>query len=289
MINVKSRVLQVNIFLVCIAIFLASGCAFTPKPVFIAERPSSLDVSQKKNVRLALIVKDTRPDPVQNARICGLVRNSYMIPTSFAFLAHKAKLDEIVAAHVKNNLEHSGYDVTKTYPFLTNSLADKIEAPPGEESENKKAFKGMGDPNREDLEKARDKKDVAEVEAIDGLAASAGPWIEESLAKDVDAIVEVKIDKYSSDFIQSILWVSVQGWSRFKVAVNEPKSDQRNVLWGKTVTGYGTSGPRAAASEDCWIMAVNMAHWTAMQEMEKLFRSDEFYDAIKRKLVLGEK
>jgi len=79
-----------------------------------------------------------------------------------------------------------------------------------------------------------------------------------------------------------MLFVSTQAWAKLKLAAIDPTVEKRRILFGKTVTGFGTSGPRQIITEDCFIVAVNMSHWIALNEVENIVRSDEFVNAVKK-------
>jgi hypothetical protein len=261
---------------------LASGCAFTPKPVFLLDKTSSLEPIPPKNLKLALIVNDTRPDTVKALRMCGLMRNTYMVPTSFAFLTNTEPLDKLTAYHVKKILENAGFSVTKVSPEISTSLSeDKLKEPPAG-ADQKTTMKSYGEITKSDRNEAKDKKEEVNINDITGTEEKIANWISPQLVDGVDGVVQINIDKYSSDVIQAFLWVSVQGWSKFKVTLSEPIASERKVLWGKAFTGYGTSGPRQLITEDCYMVAVNMSHWIALREMEKVFRSEEFLNSFRK-------
>ncbi|MBU1564128.1 MAG: hypothetical protein KJ630_00700 [Proteobacteria bacterium] len=269
-----------NSFYCFLLVLLAfgQGCAFTPKPVFLTEKPTSVEQVAKKDIRLALVVKDTRPTSYKDYNMVGLMRNSFMIPTSFVFLAHKENLETILAYHVKGILENSGYQVVSTIPEVPAKLgADKLAKPPGDSEKSSSAMQNISNENRQDLKAAEVKQQGSTVAELDNSNSE-----EVYNYQEADAILEIKIDKYSSDVLQAMLFVSTQAWAKLKLAAIDPTAKTRKILFGKTVTGFGTSGPRQIITEDCFIVAVNMSHWIALNEVENIIRSDEFVTAVKR-------
>jgi len=269
------------IFAVLVLVFM-SGCAFTPKPVFLIDKYSDAAKLPDNGLKVSLIVKDTRPDSIQRTHMCGIMRNTYMMPTSIAFLAHKESLEEIVARNAKAILEKAGYSVLKVSPSVKTDLStDKLVAPPGDSS-YKSAMKDNSDDNKAELKLAKEESAGAvKVSNLSDLSEFKSA-IDKELITGVDAVIELKIDKYSSDVIQAFVFVAVQGWAKLKVAALKPDDNERTVLTGKMISGYGTSGPRQIISEDCYIVAVNMSHWAVLNEFEKFIRSDEFISAVKK-------
>ncbi|MBU4035659.1 MAG: hypothetical protein KKA35_04430, partial [Proteobacteria bacterium] len=264
-------------------ISLISGCAFTPKPVLLIEKPSLSDSLPDNNLKLVLIVKDTRPNSVKFKRICGIMRNSIMIPTSFAFIANKDDLETQTAYHIRNILEKAGYKVINVSPPIPDKLSqEKLQLPPkaanGKDDISPKSYR---DGNKADYDDAKDKNESISIDALSDTDKGAADWISHQLIEGADGVVEIKIDKYSSDVVQAFLFVTVQAWSRFKVALLEPNSSERIVLWGNSFTGYGTAGPRQVLTDECHGIAVNMSHWIAIHNIEKYIRSEEFLNSVR--------
>jgi hypothetical protein len=265
---------------VFLSLFLCGGCAFTPAPVVIAEKPGQEQMASN-GLKVAVVVRDSRIPIVQQAHLCGIKRNSYMIPTSFAFIIHPETFDTIVAYHVKNILERAGYDVVAALPAVPEQLNPQhLTAPPCDNSTALSA--------RNELAKDHAPKEVkegGELEVTDITTAEAvddpESWTGLHNLDEVDAILDIKITSLNSDGLQAFFFVSVQGWCKMKTTVCDPAKSARTVLWGKAYSGFGTSGPRAVITDDCYTMALNMAYWIMLDGFEKKVRSDEFQNMIR--------
>ena len=263
---------------VCILGLLATGCAFTPKPVMLIEKPSKTLVLQSNNLKVAVVVRDSRPDTIQRAKLCGTMRNTYMMPTSVAFLAHKETLDVLTAKHISNILSRAGYYVVGTYPEVPAALSDeKLKSPPVTDKECKQARKINASEKKP--EKIDNKEGLALSENYE-VDNSSIYWTKNDWHEQPDVILDVTIDKFNSDSYQTIVTVFTQGWCDYKLALRNPDAEKRTVVWGQGFKGMGTSGPRAVIAEDCYIMALNMAYWNMMGKIEENLRTDDFKQAV---------
>ncbi len=263
-----------------IVFFLAclGGCAFTPAPVLLIEKPSQQGQAAPTGLKVAVIVRDSRPDVIQKAHLCGTKRNGYMMPTSFAFLAHPETYDKIVAFHIKRILERSGYEVVAALPAIPEQLSpDQVD----EKALDRPAIQT----GREELRKESapsEVKDGGELQVSDlEDREDASSWSGLKDTGKIDAIVDVKLTSLNSDFVQGIVTVFTLGWCKAKIAVCNPTENARTVVWGKSYSGFGTSGPRVVVDDTCYTMALNMAYWIMLEDLEKQVRSQEFQTLIR--------
>jgi len=264
---------------IAVASLTACGCAFTPAPAVLTRKPETMEQAGPRGVKLGLIVRDVRPEFVQKGHLCGTKRNTYMMPTSFVFLAHKEPLDQIVALHLRQTLERAGYEVVGVWPEPPKELSEQtLKEPPGDRKEVDEARKQIrgekapGDIKEGGELRVGDEKDDAERK----------PWTPPAWAKSADAILDVKIETLNCDCLQGIVFVAVQGWCKVKAALCEPNYTERKVVWGKTFSGLGTSGPRPIITDECFAMAVNMAYWMVLGGLEKEIRGEAFPSYVKQ-------
>jgi len=201
-----------------------------------------------------------------------------MIPTSFAFLVHKEPLDKIITRHLKEILQQAGYEVIGTLPEPPAELSEeRLKEPPVDKASLGLARKELSTtPPPAGAEKNGEL--IVSDEATDDTEI---PWTGASWTRDSDAILDVKLMSFNSDSLQGFWFVSTQGWCRAKVALCDPKSDARRVVWGKTYSGLGTSGPRAVITDDCYSCALNMAYWILVEGIEKQVRNEEFEQHVR--------
>ena len=268
---------KLTTLLVASILTLCGGCAFTPAPVILAEKPSGPEVP-KNGLRVAVVVRDVRPDLVKAAHLCGTKRNSYMIPTSVAFLAHPEPYDVLLAYHIKHILERAGYQVVAALPAVPETLNTAYLSKDNIKPSNDTSSTLRDEPPPSDVKEGGSVR-VAELGTDDDQAPPS--WSSLKQLKDVDAIIDIKVDSLNSDCIQGVVAVTTVGWCKSKVAICDPSQTARTVVWGKSYAGFGTSGPQVVITDVCYTTAIDMAYWIMLHEFEKQARSDEFRNAVK--------
>jgi hypothetical protein len=263
---------------VVLSLTLAGGCAFTPTPVILAEKPSQYGQGGPNGLKIAVVVRDARPTAIQQAHLCGIKCNSFMIPTSFAFLAHPETYDKLVAFHVKRILERSGFDVVAALPAVPEQLSTQslTQSP----SELSVVFAAMNEQGKD--ASPGEVKEGGELKVSNLDESESRPsWSGLKDADRVDAILDINITSLGCGSLQGFVFVSTQGWCKTKVTLCNPKEMARAVVWGKAYSGFGTSGPRLVITDDCYTMALNMAYWIMLEDLERQVRSPEFQALVR--------
>lgn len=261
--------------LLCVLSCFTGGCALSPTPVVLLEKPAVQTASTAKKGEVFLVVRDNRSEAVKKAHICGTKRNSYMMPTSFAFLAHPEPLDAILATHLKRVLEKAGFDVVGAEPSAPERLqSETLKKPPVESAEASSAMKA-------NAQERADKTQTQGATVEEAQAAGQLQTNPQQMPRGPSAaVVDVAVESFNSDTLQEIVSVSVQGWCKFDVAVCKDSRDAGAITWAKSIRGIGTSGPRPVITSECYSTALNMAYWVALQQLEGLFKSPEFAQAV---------
>jgi hypothetical protein len=269
MADIKKQItLLVGLTVLC----FGTGCAFTPTPVRLTNKPHMTDKQSGNGIRIVIIVKDERPESIQKAKMCGLMRNLYMMPTSFAFLAHSDKLDRIISYHMRRNFEHLGYTVVAAYPASEDELdAREVSHKELDDATSKTAWTQKDS----QLEK-REKRTEATVEGLEETYLSQwGPSID---VRGADYVVELKVRKFFSDAGWGIDVSGVYAWASANLAICRADDDSRKVLYGRKVKGFGHG--RGFTPIEAYNIPLNMAYWFMMHSVEKLVASEEFMTVI---------
>ena len=274
----KKGSFAVKLVLLVIPALLVSttGCAFIPTPVRLLDKPRITDQQPAKNVRVCVIVKDERPESIQKCNMCGLMRNLYWMPTSFALLAHREHLDEVVACHVQASFEHLGYTVVDAYPKPPAELStEKVKAKEFDKKARSKAW--STDRKSQDDPDARKRGLKGAVENLE--ADTMSPWGEEIDVSRADIVVEIKIRKFWSDMGWPGIDVGgVFAWMSANMAVCDARDSERKVVFGKKVKGFGHG--RGLTPIEAYGIPVNMAYWFVLHGIEKAVASEEFNNAV---------
>lgn len=249
-----------------------SGCAFIPTPVRLVNKPHVTDKQAHPQApRLALIIRDERPEAICKCNMCGVMRNGYMIPTSFAFLAHREHLDQIVAYHLKANFEHLGYEVVAVHPQPPTELsAEKVKASELDRDTRRAAW--SKDRKGQDDRAAKKKGLAGGVETLDEQRVSA--WGADVDLANADAVIELKVRKYWSD----CNYLGVFAWMSANLAVCDAQDTERRVVFGKKVRGFGYG--TGFTPIEAYNIPLNGAYWFVLHEIEKTAASDEFQRAL---------
>ncbi len=258
-----------------ISLTATGGCAFVPTPVRLLDKPSGSEKSADKNVKVFVVVWDERPQSIQKSNMCGIMRNLYMVPTSFAFLAHREHLDEILAHHIGQRLREAGYQVVGSYPQAADALsAEEIRARDlDSQARNEAWWKDAGSQADSEFKK---KGLTGGVEPLDELSLSV--WGEEVDPSGADAVVEIKIRKFWSDMGWAIDVTGVFAWMSANFAVCDADDPARKVVFGKKVRGFGHG--RGVTPLEAYGVPINAAYWFVLHETEKVIASEEFRQAI---------
>ena len=264
----KCRAARFFLLIFLSMIFVSGGCAFIPTPVRLVNKPHSTDQQPSNGIKVCIIVKDERPEPMQKINMCGLMRNVYMIPTSIAFLAHTEHLDEIVAYHMKDNLEHLGYSVVGVYPPPPSQLNQETRQA-GSVEEIWASMK-VQDSQQEPEAKKKGK----ECEVADLTEANVLPWGSKIDVNSADIVIEIKIRKFFSD----CNWVGVFAWASMNMTACRADTAKRTVLFGKKLKGFGYG--TGITPIEAYGIPINISYWFVIQSMEKAMASMEFQQAI---------
>ena len=264
-----------------LGLLFTSGCAFIPTPVRLTDRPTSAVTLPARNVKVCTVVTDERSEHIQKCNMCGVMRNGYMMKTSFAFLAHAEHLDAILSHHLKKYAERGGYTVVKSYPPAPDTLSSQpVKAKELDKAAKKAAWKDRGSLVDKEATKAakkekKEKGTEAVVDPADGIVI--GPLPQDCDVSDADYIIEVKIQKFSSD----CTYVGIFGWMSASVAVCDAKDPMRKVLFGKRVKGYGYG--YGLTPVEAFTIPLNMSYWTVLSGIENALRSPECQAVMKAK------
>lgn len=249
------------------------GCAFIPTPVRLVNKPHQTKPGERNNVKVYIIVKDERPKAMQQVNMCGLMRNGFMIPTSFAFLAHSEHLDQIMVHHLRRNFDHLGFTVVGTHPRPPGELSSRKVS--SSELDSGTVWKAWWQSHTQNLPGAKQKNKPGSIEALGEQHVSAwGPDVDVSSA---DCVVEVKIRKFFCD----VNWFGVFAWSSVNFAVCSTQDATRKVVFGKKLKGFGY-GMGIVSHLEAYAMAMNTAYWFVLHGTEKTAASAGFRDAVKK-------
>jgi hypothetical protein len=252
-----------------------SGCAFIPTPVRLLNKPHVTEKQLDRDVKLCVIVRDERPHAIRESNMCGLMRNLYMMPTSFAFITHREHLDEIMAHHIKRNFEHLGYTVVAAYPKPPSELSpEELKAKELDQEARKTAW-WKDRKSQEDPESKRTGLKGGVEELDEEYVSAWGPEVDTAGA---DAVVEVKVRKFWSDMGWGIDVGGVFAWMSANLAVCDPDDPDRRVVFGKKVRGFGHG--RGLTPIEAYGVPVNTAYWFVLHEIEKTVASEEFQKAV---------
>lgn len=262
--------------LAALLITILTGCAFIPTPVRLLDKPTTLDVHAGGGLKLCVIVRDERPQSICESNMCGLMRNLYMMPTSFAFLAHREHLDEIMSHHLQKSLTRLGYEVVAAYPKPPSEIGhEEVKAKDFDEKARSAAW--WKDRHSQNEEGAKKSNLQGGVETSDEDQVSAwGPEVELNGA---DAVVEVKVRKFWSDMGWGIDVGGVFAWMSANVAVCNPRDPERRVVFGRKVRGFGHG--RGITPVEAYGIPINAAYWFVLHEIEKTASSGDFQGAVR--------
>ncbi len=267
-----------------LCVMFTSGCAFIPTPVRLTDRPASAVALPAKDVKVCVIVTDERPGYIQKCNMCGVMRNGYMMKTSFAFLAHAEHLDAILSHHLKKYAERDGLTVIKSYPPAPDTLSSRaIKAKELDKDAKKAAWKDRGklvdkDATKEAKKEKKNKATDAVIDPADGVVM--GPWAPDIDVGGADYVIEVKVQKFSSD----CTWVGIFGWMSASVAICDAKDSMRKVLFGKRIKGYGYG--YGLTPVEAFTIPLNMSYWTVLSGIEKALRSPECEAVLKASSIV---
>jgi len=242
----------------------SAGCA-SPVAVSLIDSHPSATTSPSKKVKLAVVVKDERPEKIKNHHICGTVRGDNAVPVTVAFVSQPQPLEVLAAAEVKRLLEQAGYEVVTTEPAVTETTAAKpLTRPP--RSRGSEWSSAM-------FANAREGPIIPSTEGV--LTRNVRPH-RLSFAKpppDFTPTIEVSIKKFNSDGIPRI----VRAWCVIEVLGCYNSQGHKMKFWGKTLIANTF---RAAG----YSPAVNGVYWSAMHRLGDFFKSDEFANAVQSAL-----
>lgn len=253
------------------------GCALTPTPVFLSEHEEDEASKIKHPLSIAVVVHDDRVESSANSRLCGIKRNTYMMPTSIAFLANSDTFDVILAKDLSDILKNAGYTVTYVSPQPPEELS---QARLDEESVNTEVagsdLDSIGRVQEGKMQNVtNDGRQDASIQPVSsGSADIAGL----DLPQETDAVLYIDIGSFSSDAIQAFFFVSIQGWADMKAEVWD--TSPRLFLTGTEVESWGTSGPRQIITDDCYTIAMNMSYQMAMDKVQEYVKSSTFRRAV---------
>lgn len=262
---------------VLVSVSLLYGCALTPTPVFLSEHEEGDASKIKHPLSVAVVVNDDRVESSANSRLCGIKRNTYMMPTSIAFLANSDTFDVILAKDLSDILKNAGYTVTYVSPQPPEELSTTV-------LDEKSVNTEVADSDMDNIGKIQEEKmqnvsndgrqDARRQTVNSGSADIAGL----DLPQETDAVLYIDIGSFSSDAIQAFFFVAIQGWADIKAEVWD--TSPRLFLTGTEVESWGTSGPRQIITDDCYTIAMNMSYQMVMDKVQEYVKSSSFRRAV---------
>jgi len=271
-------------------LILGSGCLSTV-PVRLTDKPSLSNKLQSKNLNVALVVRDDRSPGVKRINMCGVnYQTAFHIPVAPVFLAHAEHLDSIVAHHAAMKLEKLGYTVKSQIPASLLRLSEnKVNVKEYDKKEVDAAWSERKIQKQEALTKEEKNKrsriivtDLVETNLLSDamvMASTNGPWGEGLDLKDVDLVVEMKINKFWTDYS----YYGAYSWMSVNYAVCSAHEPVRKVLYGKRLKGIGFFfGPFTPLSPIADVsVSMNTAYWFVLNQLGKELESEEFEKAIR--------
>ena len=267
-------------YVVLIVFSLLSGGCFSPGFVRMLDKPVAGQRCQFNSKKVALVVRDIRPDAVKKANMCGVNhQTAFMIPAAPLFLAHAERLDSIVVNHAKTRLEAAGYEVVASYPEARELSRTKVSAGTFAAHEKEawaaKDSQDVSASERKQIKKAG-KSGSAQVSGLGQAQVSA--WDKLVDATSADAVVEIQISKFWTHYS----YYGSCSWMTANLAVCSPDDELRKVLYGSQLKGGGymfsfftplTPSSDATAS-------MNTAYWFVLNKLENEFSSPSLFSAI---------
>ncbi len=255
-------------------LLLLGGCTLVPTPVRLLNKPHLVDSKAPKEMRVCVFVRDERPEMVQKIHMSGITRTSiFMIPTSFAFLAHSDRLESIVAHHAKKNLERQGYTVVRSSPVPPDELSEEPWDKENISDDDKDAaWDERRSQDDEELKGRKAKKKGSALEDLEEESVSA--WGKEFKTDDCDGVVDIRIRKFWTDYG----YFGSYSWMSTNISLCDPIDPQRRVVYGKKARGLGymfsfftplTPGADIPVS-------MNTSYWFTINSFEKFIDSEAF-------------
>jgi len=257
------------------------GC-LAPGAVRLLNKPSIERPVPHNNVKIALIIRDDRPQAIQKINMCGVnYQTAFHIPVAPMILVHTEHLDSIVAHHVVQKLQNAGYTVVSTLPITPKALSETKVKPKDFAKEDRDAAWGLRksqDLTAEERKLAKAKK--SEVTCEVGDVQSLNPWGTELDVSQADYVLEVKIRKFWTDYSYygSVSWVSIN------MALCKAHDDYRSVVFGTKMYGCGymfSFFTPLTPSSDATVSA-NTAYWVVLNQIENQLRSGEIQQLTSR-------
>lgn len=261
--------------------FLVTGC-MAPGVVRIIDKPESGGIVPLNGNKVALIVRDERPETIRKANMIGVnYQTAFHVPVAPVFLGHAEHLDSLVARHVKKRLERAGFEVVSCYPPVQEKLTDEKVSASRFKDQKKDAWEDRKSQkiSREDRRIAKrlgKKQGTVQLEHLE--EKTVGPWGNMLDVSDADAVVELKIKKFWTDYSYygSVSWISAN------LAVCSAHDALRTVFHGSKLKGGGymfSFFTPLTPSSDATV-SVNTAYWFVMNSLEKEFRSPGFFNTV---------
>ena len=270
-----------SFFLVALVGLLVSGCC-APGVVRLMDKPVNGSHAQFNGQKVALIVRDERPETVQKANMVGVNhQTAFRLPVAPIFLAHSEHLDAIIVYHIKQRLENAGYEVVGCCPNTKQLSTQEVSAKQFKAAEkaawDDKDSQKMSKAEKKAIKKAG-KTGTVSVEALD--EKTVGPWGEDLNVSGANAVVELKIKKFWTDYSYygSVSWMSAN------LAVCSANDEIRKVFYGNKLKGGGymfSFFTPLTPSSDATV-SVNTAYWFVLNGLEKEFSSPGFLNTIKK-------
>lgn len=260
--------------------FLITGCC-APGVVRVLDKPGQYNAPANGH-KVALIVRDMRPETIQKANMVGVNnQTAFHIPVAPVFLGHMEHLDSLVANHVKKRLENAGYEVVSCYPEAKELSQQEVKASHFKAEEDAawqdKDSQKLSKAEKKEIKKAGKKSGIVEIENIDETNIS--PWGDVLDTSNADAVIEVKINKFWTDYSYygSVSWMSAN------LAVCSANDELRKVFYGNKLKGGGymfSFFTPLTPSSDATV-SVNTAYWFVLNGLEKELASPGFLNTIK--------
>lgn len=234
-----------------------------------------------RGLKVCLVVRDARRESVVKTQMCGVMRNAFGKAIYITLLKNPESLDTILAYSIADSLKFAGYEVVKVYPNIPDRLSSEPrDKPKGMKADIKIARKSQSKSERGYVRTLRDLETFGEGISFSQTSGSISAKGDKGWTNGADAVLEVSIDKFSSDNITHFATIEVLAWSSVTLVVAPGESSQQGNLATTTAHGWGelTGG---GASKRTWKRALDMSYRMLVNKTETVFLSDEFYSVMK--------
>lgn len=240
------------------------------------------DSKPYRGLKVCLIVKDGRHESVVKTQMLG----RYGIPGKrLTLLKNRENLDSLLAYSIADSLEFAGYEVVSVHPSRPEALSKKNrKKQKGMKDEFKLARQSQTKTDREETAAIRDRETSAV--SFKQVSGSLAVQEKEEWTNGADAVLEVTIDKFSSDFGGKGLGLQFWAWSSVTITVASVESEQLGNLVATNAYGWGYRKNNPVLSFGVVFIPrllrnmLNASYETLVVDMESVFLSDEFFEVM---------